>query len=196
MAIKPKKIYVTTPWGEALHVHAFKADVYQGEVKAGDRAPMPTYKVDFKPTDGDIEAFRTVMRGHADTLGFEGKKKVHLGIKKTEEDEIESICPKSQFKPLVFDTKNNPIGEDSKLGPGSVIRARCEVFKYDKGIGLRLLQVQVKKLVPYAGGDSTSGFGTEEEGYVAEDGSSFRSESSGSDTTHSEDTSGDSALDI
>ena len=173
MAEKPKKIYVTTPWGTTLFAHLFKPDVYQGAVRDGDRPPVPQFKLDFKPTDGDIEKFRAVMRQHADALGFAGKKKVHLGVKKTEEDEVESICPKSQYKPLVFDSKNNPIGEDSRLGPGSIVRAKCEVFKFEKGIGLRLLQVQVKKLVQFAGGDTTSGFDTEEEGYVAEDGSTF-----------------------
>jgi hypothetical protein len=193
VATKPKKIYVTTPWGIASHVHTAKPDVYQGTLRPGDKPPTPKYKIDYKPSDEDLETFRAEMRKHADVLGFEGKKKIHLGIKKTEEEEIESLCPSSQFKPLVFDTKNNPIGDDAKLGAGSIVRTRCEVSAYDKGISLRLLQVQVKKLVPYGGGNESSGFGTEEEGYVADAGSSF-----GGDQTEdtSEESTGDSALDI
>lgn len=193
MAIKPKKIYVTTPWGIASHVYTAKADLYQGTPRPGDKPAVPKFKINYKPTDGDLEKFKTEMRVHADALGFAGKKKAKLGVKETEEDGIESLCPTSQFKPLVFDSKNNPIGDEARLGPGSVVRTRCEVFKHEKGIGLRLLQVQVKQLVAYSGGEQSSGFDTEEGGYESEGGSGFRNEPS-EDT--GEEYTGDSALDI
>jgi DNA-directed RNA polymerase len=87
-------------------------------------------------------------------------------------DEGSGIRLKSQYRPVVFDTKNAKLPETVLIGGGTIARIASAIFAYKKGgntgISLRLGKVQVKELVEYQGGDA-SPF-EETEGFVSEGG--------------------------
>jgi hypothetical protein len=56
----------------------------------------------------------------------------------------------SNYKPLVFDSKNHALPSDTKIGGGTELRVIAEVYpwevKREEGIKLRLKQAQIIKL--------------------------------------------------
>lgn len=98
-----------------------------------------------------------------------GKKQHKLPAVKDENGNI-VIIAKSKFKPGVFDSRNNPVTKDLKIGGGSTLRLGGVLFMYKDGVSLQLNQVQVIDLVEYGGGAGSSMFGADEEGgFEAED---------------------------
>ena len=151
--------------------------------------------------DGDEEKTRKTLREAAKKLWpdvelddvalplkefFDGKdeEKTSAGM---------GLVFKSQYRPAVFDAKKKKLPEGAKIGGGSEIRVASAIFPWSKaekqtvvengkkrqenvtayGVGLRLGDVQVRKLVEFAGGGDGSAF-DEVEGfeYDGDEGSS------------------------
>lgn len=75
----------------------------------------------------------------------------------------------TELKPRVFDAKGNPILTDVRAGNGSLLNVNFEPYPYvlnnQVGVALRLVAVQIVKLVEYGGGSADSfGFGVVEDG--------------------------------
>lgn len=177
------KQYILTPFAPVVAAYTSKPD------KPYDDNGEPMYKIRLDPTPEDLAAFRAEMAKIAAGHTFKAKAP-KLGVSISQSDGKVTLLPSSKFKPLIFDCQNNKL-DDPKIGAGTIARAYCQLNVHDKGIGLQLVQVQVKKLVEWqgSGGDGKSAFG-ETDGEPVGTGSAF-----GGD----EDTSnggGGSALDI
>jgi DNA-directed RNA polymerase len=106
------------------------------------------------------------------------------------EDDGRGIVLKSQYKPACFDSKKKKLPEGVQLGGGSEIRVASAIFPWSKtekvkvkdpktgkitveegtehGVGLRLGDVQVRKLVEFAGSGDGSAFDEVEDGFEFE----------------------------
>jgi len=97
---------------------------------------------------------------------------IKLIRKKTGDKTLEAI------KPEVIDAKQNTVPEDILIGNESVVKVKftrhytgygvADDSKIAGGVGTRLMKVQVKKLVPYEGGQDEN-FDVEEEGFSVSD---------------------------
>lgn len=82
-------------------------------------------------------------------------------------------------RPSLFDAKGKPLDPAKvSVGGGSVVKVSFEMYEFytpavGAGVSLRLLAVQIIKLVEYTGGRDAAGygFGVEEDGYSADEAS-------------------------
>lgn len=133
------KHHIVTPIGIAVMPFLFEEDPEYNNYKVSIRVDMKTaekFKADLL----------SALKGEQFTT-----KSPHIPIvEDTREEGMFLIRTASKHKPRVFDSKNNPIPVNTKVGGGSEVRALCEVHKWDvqkkEGIKLRLKEVQVVKL--------------------------------------------------
>ena len=153
------KHYITTPIGTAVLPFLFTEDKEYGGYKIAIRVDKKT-----------AEVFKAKLLDELKGEEFKSKTP-HIPIVADEKHEgMYLIRTSSKYKPAVFDSKNKPLNESSRIGGGSEVRAVAEAFKYEvqkkEGIKLRLKQVQVIKLAE--GGAGASSFEQVEDGYEAD----------------------------
>ena len=171
MAEKLKTI--TTPFLKVVWAYTSKPDRPIEEGKA------PQYKVNLAIDKAELDKFVAEIKDKLSDYKFTSKK---LKWGYSERETGFELSPHSNFKPTIFDMKNQKIQtpvfdketeeytnwkDDVKLGAGSVVRAYCELFPYKKGVNegvsLRLLSLQVKELVEWERRGGSSPFGASEE---------------------------------
>lgn len=165
-----KKTILVTPVGIAKFPHIATPDNYKGQEK---------YKTGLIVTKEEADAFKAKVLEFAKGNPTVTSKKPKTGVSaEVDKDDNPTgnwvINAKSSYQPAVFDSKNQRLPADTKIGGGSKLRLQVELFPYDEGVSLRLKQVQVIELHTYGDG-ATSGFDEVEDGYEAEGG--FDSES-------------------
>lgn len=106
-------------------------------------------------------------------------KEFFIGKDDKRESQGRGVTLKSKYRPAVFDAKRNKLPKGLKIGSGSIIRVAAFAFPWSKateevhvdakgkktkvktttyGIGLRLGDTQIKKLVEPTGGGDGSAF--------------------------------------
>jgi hypothetical protein len=151
-----KKI-ITTPIGTAVFPHLRKPDTFKGQEH---------FKVSVELPKAEAEAFKAKVLEMADLSKL--PKKPKTPVKDGRDDSVMNVTAKSKYAPGIFDAHKNRIPESIDIAGGSKIRAICEVYQYDEGVSLRLLQVQVVQLRERAGGNCA--FEEIEDGYTYEGG--------------------------
>lgn len=151
-----KKI-ITTPIGTAVFPHLRKPDTFKGQEH---------YKVSIELPKAEAEAFKTKVLALADTSKL--PKKPKTPVKDGRDDSVLLVTAKSKYMPGIYDAHKQRIPESVDIAGGSKIRAICEVYQYDEGVSLRLLQVQVIQLRERGGGNCA--FDEIEDGYAYEGG--------------------------
>jgi hypothetical protein len=137
---KPTFGIIRTPWSRAIWPSLHTPDT------KGDN-PSNKYQVDLEPIDqqdfirfmGELE---TILEGERFT-----KRNPENPPVRENKDGVEIIRTRSAYRPMGFDTKNNPLPPDVAVGGGSIIRVLAKYRNYGKGYALDLLQYQVKELV-------------------------------------------------
>lgn len=130
-----KKNILTTPIGVAVFPHLRKPDTFKGQ----DR-----YKIAVELTKAEAETFKQKVLAVADASKL--PKKPKLPFRDGRDDSVMLVTAKSKYAPGVFDAHKNRIPANIDIAGGSKVRAVCEVYQYDEGVSLRLLQVQVAQL--------------------------------------------------
>jgi hypothetical protein len=156
-----------TPAGIAKFPHIAKPDNYKGQEK------YKTWLV-LTPEDAEIVKKKLLEFVAANKTTITTKKPKLASMRPEEDRDGEEtgnleITAKSDYQPAVYDSKNQRLSGEVRLGGGSKIRLLVEPFAYDDGVSLRLKQVQVIELHEYGSGGA-SGFDQVEDGYEAEEG--------------------------
>ena len=152
---------------------------YEQALKAG-KAESPKMKAADKPYHFDEEAGK---------WEFNFKMNASYTSKKTGEE--------IPLKPSLFDAKNKPLKEGTKITGGSIARVACEVVPFamkgpvGAGISLRLKAVQVIDLKVWDTDPSAFGFEVEEGGYEDPDGEDAWDTNGFSDESSDDDDSND-----
>lgn len=141
-----KNDLIMTSFGTAMYPHISKPDT---DGKYADNK----YKTKLVLSDADYKRFIDDLKKVVGTIP-KGYKVPY----KEDDDGKKIITAKSNYAPAVFDMRNNKLSEDEFVGGGSVIRIAVEPYDYEKGISLRLKQVQVKER---QGGGGSSVFDAE-----------------------------------
>ena len=171
---------ITTPVGIAHYPYISKPDTKFNE-KGEYKVALSIPKAEAKPI---IETINAVL--------LDGMKKVkeakpNAKIKKAPlpfEDEVDEegmetgnvrVKFKSKYKPQVFDSEGNVMAEHNVWG-GSELKVGGQAVFYSSpsigcGVTLRLGGVQIIQYVEGSSGADSFGFGKEESGYVATNGS-------------------------
>ena len=115
------------------------------------------------------KAFQDAIKAaFVDEFGQSKLAKAHLPWKEDEEGNV-TFSFKSKLKPRLFDSKGQAIHGDPAVGAGSTIKVSGAFGPYNKGanmgVALYLNAVQIINLVEF----SSSPFGAEEGGYVADE---------------------------
>lgn len=158
------KTTFVTPVGTAKYPHIAKPDNYKGQLK---------YKTWLVITPEEAEVFKKKLEDFVDAnRSTITAKKPKLPLRREEDKEGNltgnfEINAKSDYQPAVFDSHNQKLPPDTRIGGGSKLRLLVEPYAYDEGVSLRLKQVQVVELVEYGSG-SESAFDEIEDGYHAE----------------------------
>ena len=169
------KQYITTPVGTAVLPFLHKEDDKYGGYKVWLRVDKKT-----------AEVFKAKLLDTVKDHPFKTKN-VKLPIEADKKaDGYYLITTSSNYKPMVFDSKNHALPEGTQVGGGTELRVLAEVYpwevKREEGIKLRLKQAQIIKLA--TGG--SSGFDEVEDG--------FEVDTDGGQESHFE--TANSALDI
>ena len=160
------KQYIFTPFATVVAAYTTNPD------KPYDEGGTPMYKIRLDPSPADLAEFRRAMEEHARGASFKVKAP-KLGVSVSQSDGKVTLLPSSKFKPAIFDMKLNKL-EDPKIGAGTIARAYCQLNFHDKGIGLQLVQIQIKTLVEWEGsGAGDRAAFSAGDGFVAETGSAF-----------------------
>jgi hypothetical protein len=108
---------------------------------------------------------------------------------KTDEDsgEITFRSTGSQYRPAVFDGKNNPIPESVGISGGTKARLMISLNPFKDRMSFYVAQVQVKELVEYQRGESKSAFAEDDDAYEFDGASDTVTEDTASDTTEDAD---------
>lgn len=160
MSKKQPTVTFVTPFGTLRYPKISQPDT-KGEYADNK------FKTDIVFSDEDYAKVEAAINDAAKTLAPDAK---NLKLPLHEWDEGKGIRLKSQYRPVVFDAKNQKMPESTLIGGGTIARIAATVFFYskggNKGISIRLGKVQVKELVEYQGGDE-SPF-DETEGFTSE----------------------------
>jgi hypothetical protein len=148
------KQFITTPVGTAVLPFLQEEDKKYGGYKVWIRVDKKT-----------AEVFKAKLLDTVKNHEFKTKN-VKLPIKADEKtDGMYLIVTSSDYKPMVFDSKNHALPQDAKVGGGTELRVLAEVYpwevKREEGIKLRLKQAQIIKLA--TGG--SSGFDEVDDGF-------------------------------
>ena len=155
-----KKNTFVSPKGTAAYPWLTKADTkFSAE---------GVYKTGLTVKGKDAEAFQEAIKAaFIEEFGQSKLAKAHLPWK-DEEDGAVTFSFKSKMKPRLFDSQGKAITNDPAVSGGSVIKVSGAFGPYNKGVNmgvaLYLNAVQIIDLVEY----SSSPFGAEEGGYVAD----------------------------
>ena len=156
------KQYIMTPFAPVVWASTNKPS------KPYEEGAEPMYELRLLPTPEQVTKFKADIMAMIGNVAFEGKKP-RIGVS-VSEDGVVTILAKSKYKPTVFDAKNNQL-VGARIGKGSIVRAECELNVWKKGVGLRLISIQVKELAEYAAADPDAPRQSRFEatdGYVAE----------------------------
>ena len=175
------KHYIFTPFAPVLWASLLVPKAYS-------EADKEKYEIKLGATPEQIKQFVEDIKKMIGPVPFKVKSPV-IGISVSKAGEV-TIKAASLYKPAIFDMKNNKL-EDPKVGNESIARAYCELNVHDKGVGLRLLQVQIKELKEYESRTIGASAFDEGEGYEGK-ASAFGDATEGDEP----DSSGGSALDI
>jgi hypothetical protein len=173
---------VTTPKGKAVWPRIDTADTKFDE--------DGVYSCKLHVTEADFKAFEALIQPKLDAAYKEecsrqGKEKIRMAasspLRINDEGDYEIYAKQKarvhtkskgtlEFSIAAVDSQGKKIAMP-KIGSGSTLKMAVEVntwFVPSQGFGytLRLRAVQVLELIEYGGGDSSFGFGAEEDGYV------------------------------
>jgi hypothetical protein len=145
------------PVGAAVHPKLGKTDVYQGK-------DTKKYRCGQTLPDAALTKLRQKLKEAAEA---EGLTKYEIIAIKTDKEGKPFVRASSQYKPPVFDTRNNEITNDVIVGGGSQIAmyVAINVNRDRKEVGLYLNGVQVVDLKE---GRGASPFEKREDGFVLE----------------------------
>lgn len=152
-----KKNIITTPVGIAVFPYLRKPDTFKGQEH---------YKATIELPKAEAEAFKAEVLKMADASKL--PKKPKTPVKEGRDDSVMLVTAKSKYAPAIFDAHKNVIPASVDIAGGSKLRAICELYQYDEGISLRLLQVQVVELRERHGANCA--FDEIEDGYTFEGG--------------------------
>jgi len=152
------------------------------------------FKTDLLIDEDEVAEVRIVLEEAAltfwpdqDDVAFPLKE--FFADKEKTKSEGMGLVLKSQYRPAVFDAKKKALPEGVKIGGGSVIRVASSIYPWEStetqtivdakgkktketvtvyGIGLRLGDVQIRKLVAFTGSGDGSAFDVDEEGFEYE----------------------------
>lgn len=200
-AKKRDAISWVSPWGTARFPKISSPDT---NGKFADNK----FKTDLAFEDDEMDVIEAQLRDMAKKLFPDvDPDEVRLPIRefKTREGEPEGrgLHFKSQYRPAVFDAKKKKLPEGMKLGAGSELRIASAAYPWSKaeervvvengktrrekgmayGIGLRLGDVQVRKLVESAGSGDGSAFSEVEGGFTYDGTDAFGDDNSGDSAT-------------
>ncbi len=149
-----------TPWGIASFPHLIKPDTYKNQTK---------FKMGVIPSPGDAAGFKVQFKKLIEDERFKFAKNSDRngvpGVPFSDDENGFLIKASSKFKPLGFDTRNNPLPPDIDVGGGSIVRMLVQLYNYEEGISFQLLQYQLKQFVARGG---TSSFDAVDDGFVAD----------------------------
>jgi predicted transcriptional regulator len=135
-----KKIIVTTAYGTAAYPYITKPDTF-------GRFADNKYKTKLILDDVAFEKFKAEFTNAVGSIP-KGYK-----LPWTTNDEGQHVLTaKSKFLPKVnLPADEDELDENEYIASGSKIKMACEVYDYDKGFSLQLLEVRVKDLVRGSG---------------------------------------------
>ena len=173
---------ITTPKGKAVWPRIDTPDTKFDE--------DGVYSCKLHVSEADFKAFEALVKpkldaAYKDECSRQGKEKIRMAasspLRINDEGDYEiyakqkaKVHTKSkgtlEFSITAVDSQGKKI-DMPKIGSGSTLKMAVEVntwFVPSQGFGytLRLRAVQVLDLIEYGGGDSSFGFGAEEDGYV------------------------------
>lgn len=156
-----KKNNFVSPKGTAAYPWLTKADTkFSAE---------GVFKTGLVVKASEAKAFQEAIKAaFVDEFGQSKLAKAHLPWKEDDEGNV-VFNFKSKIKPRLFDSKGQAIHNDPAVAGGSTIKVSGAFGPYNKGanmgVALYLNAVQIINLVEY----SSSPFGAEEGGYVADE---------------------------
>lgn len=177
---KQESIPFLTPWFTARFPKISKPDT-QG--KFADNK----FKTDALLDDAEYKAVEKVLKDAGKK--FWPGEEVSLPLKTfyankeakaAKKAEGRGMVLKSKYRPAVFDAKKKKLPDTVQIGGGSVIRVAAAIFPWSKttkfkgeevteyGVGLRLGDVQLRKLVEFQASGDGSAFDEDEEGFTYE----------------------------
>lgn len=135
-----KKTIVTTAYGTSAYPYITKPDTVG---KYADNK----YKTNLILDDVAFEKFKKDFTNAVGTI----PKNYKLPWATNDEGQ-HIIKAKSKFAPRVtLPADEEALDENEYVAGGSILRMGCEIYDYDKGFSLQLLEVQVKTLVRGSG---------------------------------------------
>lgn len=162
---------IITPFGTVVAAYTDRPD------KPYEDGAPELYKVRLSVDEKEVEAFKKRImdivkeEGHS----FDAKvKKPKIGVSVSEEGVV-TILGSSKYKPTIYDAKKNQL-DNPRIGKGTVARLFCNLNMHKKGVGLQLIQVQIKKLVEWESSSPKGAAFDETDGYEAPEGSAFDDE--------------------
>jgi hypothetical protein len=189
MAKKSEAIPFVTPWMTARFPKISKPDT-QGKFADGK------FKTDGIVDEDDLPGVEKALNAAAKSF-WPDADDVSMPLKDFFKDKEKKelagrgLTLKSQYKPACFDTKKKKLPDGVQIGGGSEIRVASAIFPWSKttkmktkdakgkvttedvtefGIGLRLGDIQLRKLVVFAGAGDGAAFDEVEEGGFEYDG--------------------------
>lgn len=133
------KTFITTPVGTAVLPFLQQEDKKYGGYKVWLRVDKKT-----------AEEFKAKLLNALKDYNFKTKAPNLPISADSKVDGMYLIQTSSKYKPLVFDSKNHSIPENTQISGGSELRVMAEVYpwevKKEEGIKLRLKQAQIIKL--------------------------------------------------
>jgi hypothetical protein len=177
------KKFLMTPFGEVTWASTVRPSKPYSEKNDKGELNKDTYQLRLKLSDADLKAWQELVKETWGPAQFKTKNP-KFGIARQESGEI-NVFANSIYKPNVFDMKNNKL-EDPKIANGTIARMNVLLGINEKGISLRLKDIQVKRLVEWESSGGSSPFETGD-GYEGEGSSPF----AGGDTDDSSDGSDD-----
>ena len=173
---------ITTPKGKAVWPRIDTPDTKFDE--------DGVYSCKLHVSEADFKAFEALVKpkldaAYKDECSRQGKEKIRMAasspLRINDEGDYEIYAKQKarvhtkskgtlEFSIAAVDSQGKKIAMP-KIGSGSTLKMAVEVntwFVPSQGFGytLRLRAVQVLELIEYGGGDSSFGFGAEEDGYV------------------------------
>jgi hypothetical protein len=152
---KAKPNHIKIPLGTAVYPSLHKLDT-EGKF------PTNKYKTDILLSPEDLAKFKADFKEKTKGLGLTKASKLPFKVNK---DGDTLVRLKSKFMPVGFDAKNKKLPEGTEVGGGSEIRCLANIFQYDEGVTLQVLQYQVKTLKTWS---AQSAFDVDDDGYTHE----------------------------
>jgi hypothetical protein len=164
------KVRHTLPDAVAVFPKLDKIDIYQpknakGQVTGPEKR---TWNTRLKFNDADHRTVDAWLKKLAKDAGLQSVANWPWKKDKKTGDVTLMVSSGEEYKPGLYDSRNNKLPEGVVIGGGSVLKANVSPFVYEGlggGIKLYLNAVMVKKLEQGANGASP--FDAEDDGYVA-----------------------------